>query len=129
MPSVFLYGLISAPFLSQKHKLNFNTMSQTASGHYRVQKWYNKQIFPLIPVIDIKKENENNTSGFSFRWLFFTFWSLDSFQFELSFNIDTHWGIGFTFLLPYLRGVIAIPCPEKLGFWFDRTFSRKVRLN
>ena len=102
-------------------------MSQTASGHYRIQKWYNKQIFPLIPVIDIKKENEHNTSGFSFRWLIFTFWSLDSFQFELSFNIDTHWGIGFTFLLPYLRGIIAIPCPEKLGFWIDRNLSRKVR--
>ena len=56
----------------------------------------------LVPVITIKKANKHNTSGFTFRWLFFTFWSLDAFQFQLSFNIDTHWGIGITFLLPYL---------------------------
>ena len=102
-------------------------MSQTASGYYRKEKWYNRNIFPLIPIITTKKADEHNTKGFTFRWLFFTFWSLDAFQFELSFNIDTHWGIGFTFLLPYLRGVIAIPCPEKLGFFIDRKLSRKVR--
>jgi hypothetical protein len=102
-------------------------MSQTASGYYRKEKWYNRNIFPLIPIITIKKVNEHNTSGFTFRWLFFTFWSLDAFQFELSFNIDSHWGIGVTFLFPYLRGVIAIPCPEKLGIWIDRNLGRKVR--
>jgi hypothetical protein len=102
-------------------------MSQTASGYYRKEKWYNRNIFPLVPVITIKKADEHNTSGFTFRWLFFTFWSLDAFQFELSFNIDTHWGVGITFLLPYLRGVIAIPCPERLGIFIDRKLGRKVR--
>ena len=102
-------------------------MSQTASGYARKEKWYNKKIFPLVPIITLRKEDNHNTQNFTFRWLIFTFWSLDAFQFELSFNIDTHWGIGFTFLLPYLRGVIAIPCPEKLGFWIDRNLSRKVR--
>ena len=102
-------------------------MSQTASGYYQKEKWYNRNIFPLVPVITIKKSDEHNTSGFTFRWLFFTFWSLNSFQFELSFNIDTHWGIGITFLLPYLRGVIAIPCPERLGIFIDRKLGRKVR--
>lgn len=102
-------------------------MSQTASGYARKEKWYNKNIFPLVPVITLRKGDNHNTKNFTFRWLIFTFWSLDAFQFELSFNIDTHWGIGFTFLLPYLRGVIAIPCPEKLGFLIDRNLSRKVR--
>jgi hypothetical protein len=101
--------------------------TQSALGTYRKQKWYNKNIFSLIPLLEIKKANEHNTSGFSFRWLIFTFWSLDAFQFELSFNIDTHWGIGITFLLPYLRGVIAIPCPEILGIFIDRKLRRKVR--
>ena len=100
-------------------------MSQTASGCYRKEKWYNRNIFPLVPVIRFKKADEHNTRSFNFRWLIFTFWSLDSFQFELSFNVDTHWGIGITFLLPYLRGVIAIPCPESFGMWADRKLSRK----
>lgn len=102
-------------------------MLQTVSGYTRKEKWYNKNIFPLVPIITLRKEDEHNTKNFTFRWLIFTFWSLDAFQFELSFNIDTRWGIGFTFLLPYLRGVIAIPCPEKLSFWVDRNLSRKVR--
>lgn len=100
-------------------------MSQTAAGYYRVQRWYNLETFPLIPVITYKKSNRHNTSNFSFRWLVFTFWSLDSFQFELSFNMDTHWGIGVTFLIPYLRGVIAIPCPYKVGHFIDKHLSRK----
>ena len=100
-------------------------MSQTASGYCRKQKWYNKNIFPLVPVIEHRKPDENNTRHFSFRWLIFTFWSLDAFQFELSVNADTHWGIGITFLLPYLRGVIAIPCPEKLGMFIHKKLNRK----
>ena len=99
-------------------------MSQTASGTYRKQKWYNKNVFPLIPVIDIQKADKYNTSGFSFRWLFFTFWSLDSFGFEFAFVATTHWGIGFNGILPYLRWVVAIPCPEKLSIWIDRKLGR-----
>lgn len=102
-------------------------MSQTASGNFRVQKWYNRNLFPLVPLVEIKKADKYNTKGFNFRWLFFTFWSLDSFQFELSFNIDTHWGIGITFLIPYLRGVIAIPCPERLTIILDKKLSRKPK--
>jgi len=100
-------------------------MSVTASGSYRNEKWYNKNIFPLIPVITTKKADEHNTYSFCFRWLVFTFWSLDSFQFELSFNIDTHWGIGVTFIIPFLRGVIAIPCPVRLGIWINKRMDRK----
>jgi len=100
-------------------------MSQVKASYYRKEKWYNKNIFPLIPVITIKKADQYNTRGFTFRWLVFTFWSLDAFQFELSFNIDTHWGIGVTFLLPYLRGVIAIPCPMRLAIFISKKLDRK----
>lgn len=100
-------------------------MSQTASGFYRKEKWYNKNIFPLIPVITIKKADEHNTSGFNFRWLFFTFWSLDSFAFEMTIVIDNHWGIGIIGILPYLRWVIAIPCPEKLAIFISKHLHRK----
>ena len=100
-------------------------MSQTASGTYRREKWYNRNVFPLIPVINIKKANEHNTSGFTFRWLFFTFWSLNSFEFEFAFVASTHWGIGFIGILPYLRWVVAIPCPERLGIWIDQKLGRQ----
>ena len=102
-------------------------MSHTSSGYYRKEKWYNKNIFPLIPVIQIKKADQHNTSSFSFRWLFFTIWTLDSFQFEFTIVANTHWGVGVIGLLPYLRWVITIPCPEKLGIWIDRKLSRKPK--
>jgi len=100
-------------------------MSKTASGSYREQKWYNKNVFPLIPVIEIRKPNKHNTSSFSFRWLIFTFWTLDSFSFELSIVATSHWGIGVIGILPYLRWVVAIPCPERLGIVIDRLLGRK----
>ncbi len=103
---------------------NKKYMSQTASGNVRIQKWYNKNVFPLIPLITTRKADKHNTSNFSFRWLVFTFWSLDAFQIEVAFTMCTHWGIGVTFLLPYLRGVIAIPCPEKLGIFIDKYLQR-----
>ena len=102
-------------------------VSQTASGRFRNEKWYSKNVFPLIPILELKKANEHNTSGFTFRWLFITLWTLDNVQFEFAFVADTHWGIGFVGLLPFLRWVIAIPCPEKVGIWWSNLTSRKVR--
>jgi len=101
-------------------------MSEVES-YYKREKWYNKSIFPLVPIITIKKSEEHNTSGFTFMWLFFQFWTLDTFQFELAVNIDTHWGIGVTFVLPYFRGVIAIPCSEKIRTFMYKYSSRKCR--
>jgi len=101
-------------------------MSQTASGRFRKQKWYNKNVFPLVPVLEIKKADEHNTGGFTFRWLIFTFWTLDSFSFEASIVCDTHWGLGLTAILPYLRAVICIPCPEKISIYIDKKLSRRL---
>jgi hypothetical protein len=104
-------------------------MEQCASNYQQKQKWYNRHIFPLVPVISTKKRDEHNTKGFSFKWLIFSFWSLDHFSFEVSVNIDTHWGVGFAFILPYLRGVVAIPCPQKLDSWIDKNLRRKPKPN
>lgn len=94
----------------------------------RKQTWYNNETFPLVPQLTIRPANYHNTSGFSFSWLFFKIWSLDAFQLECSFNIDTHWGIGFTFLLPYLRVVATIPCPMEFGIFIDKHLSRKPQV-
>ena len=104
-------------------------MSQSASGTHRVQKWYNKNIFSLVPLVEIRKSNENNTSGFTFRWLFFTIWTIDNPSFEIAIVADTHWGIGIVGLLPYFRWCVSIPCPEKVGSWINKRFSRSRHLS
>ena len=93
----------------------------------RKYRWYSSYKFPLIPRLELKKGNEHNTNGFSFRWLFITLWTLDAVQFEFAVVADTHWGIGFTGLLPYLRWTICIPCPEKLSMWVQRNLWRKPK--
>lgn len=92
------------------------------TGEYRKEKWYNNHVFPLIPIIIVKKKDKYNTSGFSFKWLFFNLWSLDSFAFELSFVCTSHWGIGIIGILPYLRWVVTIPLPipYKWNYILDR---------
>ena len=102
-------------------------MKETAnqSENYKPRKWYNSRIFPLIPTLRISKKSEHNTSGFTFKWLFITLWTLDSFEFEFSIVATTHWGIGFVGILPRLRWVLCIPCPEKLDRWIYRNLSRK----
>ena len=94
------------------------------SEWYKPRKWYNNYSFPLVPTLDIKKANEYNTSGFTFHWLFLKLWSLDSFGFEIAFEIDTHWGIGFVAIVPYLRIVLCIPCPNKWQLWVYRNLHR-----
>jgi len=93
----------------------------------QAEKWYNRNIFPLIPILKIKKADKYNTSSISFKWLVFTFWSLDNPHFELSIVADTHWGIGAIGILPYLRWVVTIPCPRSIGRWIDNKFSRKIK--
>ena len=102
-------------------------MSHTAYGTSRNQKWYNKNIFPLVPVLEIRKKDKYNTSGFKFRWLFITIWSLDTLKFEFSITTDMHWGLGFTGVLFYMRWVVTIPFTEKFGNWWHKLTNRRVR--
>jgi hypothetical protein len=83
-------------------------------------------IFPLLPYLRIKQANYYETKSFCFKWLFFKIWTLDNFQFEFSFVLDYHWGIGFAGILPYLRWVVAIPIPIKLKEHFDKLTARKT---
>ena len=62
-------------------------MAHYESGYNHSKKWYKKQIFPLIPIIQTRKLNEHDTYNFTFRWLFITIWTLDSFEFQFSFVI------------------------------------------
>ena len=112
---------------NKKNKI-MNTMSESVVGTQKKQNWYNKHNFSLIPVLEIKNADEHNTKNFTFRWLFFKFWTLDHFDFEISFVVSTHWGVGFIGILPYLRWVITIPCPNKIGVWIDRKLSRSKDL-
>jgi hypothetical protein len=62
---------------------------------------------------NIKKESGIQIKH-SFHWLFFRIWTRDSFDFELALVFDpSHWGIGITALLPYLRFVCTIPKMDK----------------
>jgi hypothetical protein len=87
-------------------------------------KWYYNETFPILPIVRIRKADKYNTWSISIKWLFFTLWTLDTFQFELSIVFDTHWGIGIIGIMPYLRWCICIPCPMKLGIKFNKLTSR-----
>lgn len=96
------------------------------SENFKQRKWYNGHTFPLVPVLTTRKADEHNTFHFSFHWLFFKVWSLDSFDFEVALVFDLcHWGVGLTAILPYLRIVVAIPPPEKLSTWWQNNMWRR----
>ena len=102
--------------------------SPSVSPDYIVRdKWYNCHSFSLVPYLRTRKADERNESWFSFDWLFLRVWSKVSMGLEAAFVCDTHWGIGFTFSLPYLRIVFCIPCPQSLGTWSQRNLWRKPK--
>lgn len=106
-----------------------NSGSLFQKSTQRKKKWYRNEVFPLLPILSIKKSDYHNTSGFTFHWLFLKLWSLDAFTFELAFNISTHWGIGITAIVPYLRIVFCIPCPMRLGIKIDRLLNRRPEVS
>jgi hypothetical protein len=90
-------------------------------------KWYNNCKFPLIPRLEIRKANEHNTKGFTFNWLFFTVWSLDSFSFEVSLVCTGHWGLGVIGIFPYLRWAVTLPMPRQIDSWVSKNLDRKPK--
>ena len=101
-------------------------MQPIENTNYKVRnKWYNRYGFTLVPFLNTRKADEHNESWFSFEWLILKVWSRSSIGLEVAFVCDTHWGIGFTFCLPYLRIVLCIPCPQSLGTWSQRNLWRK----
>lgn len=91
------------------------------------RKWYTNYTFPLVPVIGYRKADEYNTFNWNFHWMFFKVWTRDGFDFEIALTIDSHWGIGITSLLPYLRVAITIPCPEWLTVKIQKYLWRKPK--
>ena len=89
--------------------------------------WYNNYKFPLVPRYEPRKEDEHNTKGFTFSWLFFKVWTLDNPHFELAIVCSSHWGVGVIGILPYLRWCVCIPLPERFTIWVDKIFSRKSK--
>jgi len=100
-------------------------MSVKENPNNKKRKWYNSYKFPLIPVLTIKKGCENSTGGFTFEWLFFRIWTLDQFNFELRITCSGHWGLGVIAILPYIRVVACIPCPEKMHTKIINLLGRK----
>jgi len=92
--------------------------------NYRKPTWYRSNKFPLLPNVVKRKSDKHNTRSFSFHWLFFKFWILDSFNLELSVVCSGHWGIGVIGILPYLRWAVSIPVPDKLSFWLEKKTNR-----
>jgi hypothetical protein len=92
---------------------------------YTKPKWYRNPKFALLPILRFKQANEHNTSGFQFDWLFLRLWSLDAFGFEFGVVADNHWGVGVIGILPYLRWTCCIPCPERVGMWFQANLWRR----
>lgn len=102
-------------------------MSHTASRTARNQKWYNKNIFPLVPLLWITKENGYKTSKFRFRWLFISISSIDYLGFRLSVTFDFNTCFGLHGMFFYLSWGLLIPFPEKFtDLWYKLT-ARRVR--
>jgi len=78
-------------------------------------KWYKSSSFPLVPILTIKKADRYNAKGFTFKWLFFTIWTLENITFEISIVCEDHWGFGIIGILPYLRWACTVPIPNKLS--------------
>jgi hypothetical protein len=107
---------------------NSTRVYPNANAYYsQNRKWYKNPTFSLLPLLVIKTADEHNTGGFSFDWLFLRVWTLDAVGFELAVVADSHWGVGINGILPYLRWVCCVPCPERLGMWLQANTWRKPK--
>ena len=102
-------------------------MSHTASGTTRNQKWYNKNTFPLVPLLWTRAEIGYRTSKFKFRWLFISVTSIDTLGFNLSVTFDFGSCFGLKGEFFYLFWGLLIPFPEKINIWWDKLTSRRVK--
>jgi hypothetical protein len=77
--------------------------------------------------VKISKADKYNATHVSIDWWLLKIWTLDSPSFELAFVIDTHWGIGITAIVPYLRIILAVPLPVKLEMWIYEKLNRSPK--
>lgn len=102
-------------------------MKAYATGHAKSILWYKHPSFSLVPQYYVSPASKYNTARFSFCWLFFRLWTLDTFSFEIAFVCNTLWGIGLIGALPYLRWNLVIPCPMWLEAIVRRYLHRQPK--
>lgn len=78
-------------------------------------------------ILVTRKGDKYNTGGFTLDLGLIKLWSLDNCAFEAGIVCDTHWGIGATGILPYLRWIVCIPLPNRFKFWWDDVTRRKSK--
>lgn len=75
--------------------------------HYPYHRIWCNDFCPLVPRFSYRKGDEWNANNWSFRWLFFTFWTMEHFSFGLDCGLDTN-RIYVGAILPYFRIMISI---------------------
>lgn len=65
--------------MKDKTKPNWINFNELLSRHSEIVTFSITCEHSDIPILEIKKANEHNTSGFTFRWLFLTVWIITIF--------------------------------------------------
>lgn len=80
--------------------------------------WYHWYRFPVVPHLRTRKENEHNTASFSFSWLVFRVWSMDSVEIKAEVSLDDQ-NLVVRGMIPYLIFGVWIPV-------FPQSFMQKL---
>jgi hypothetical protein len=80
--------------------------------------WYHWHRFAVLPNLQIKKADQYNTWGFSFHWLVFRCWTMDSPDITFSVNLNDQ-SLNIRFEPPYMCMGLFIPV-------FPQTWSQKL---
>lgn len=101
-------------------------MNEECGSTYR-EPWYQKRVFPLIPIITFNKGDEWNSTRIGINWLFFMIWDSMTPWPEFNLYFEGH-GTGFRLcIIPYISFHFKIPFPYWTRFeheWFWRRGRR-----
>lgn len=91
----------------------------------KTERWYNNYVFPLVPVVIVRKADEDTILMLSFKWMAIKLETMGAFMFEARFMLNAHNGLGADIFVPYLRFHFMIPCPTKVYNWICKNLYRK----
>lgn len=83
-------------------------MSEERAATDNIIPWYHWHRFAVLPNLKIKPGDRYNTWGFSFHWLFFRCWTMDSPDITFSINLNDQ-SLNIRFEPPYLCMGFFIP--------------------
>lgn len=83
-------------------------MSSQDVASYIPDPWYRWWRFPIFPHLRTRKADEQNTSSFSFHWLIFRVWSMDSVEIKVEIALDDQRFVARA-MVPYLIFGIFVP--------------------